>query len=229
MKTKKTAHNSGFTLIEVMISMVIAGILASGMYSVYAIQSRSYTVQDQISEMQQILRSAMSVMTREIRMAAFNPTGNCNAKILIDNDTLFTFETCDNDHNDYSVAYQITYNLYGAYTDSVTQNDLGRIRQIPNGSTASNSPLAEDIDGLEFQYLDTDGAVTAVNSEIRTVEVSMLIRAGSMDRKYTNTTTYLPASGNASWLRVGVNNPPGDNYHRRLLITRIQLRNMGLL
>ena len=62
-------NNSGMTLVELMVSMAISSLVIAGIYGVYTIQQRSYTVQEQVSEMQQKGRAALSFMTKEIRMA----------------------------------------------------------------------------------------------------------------------------------------------------------------
>ena len=61
----------GFTLIEIMIALAIAGILLVSIYNLYISQSRTYTVQEQVSDMQQNARIAMDIVSRHIRMAGF--------------------------------------------------------------------------------------------------------------------------------------------------------------
>ena len=63
----------GITLIELMIALVIGAVLMTGLFTAFISQHRSYTVQDQISTVQQSVRAGMSLMVREIRMAGFNP------------------------------------------------------------------------------------------------------------------------------------------------------------
>ena len=81
--------------------------------------------------------------------------------------------------------------------------------------------IAENIQALEFRYLDANGAVTAAIGNIRSVQISILARAGQPDRNFNNTMTYTAASG-ANW------GPYNDNFRRRLLITNVQLRNAEL-
>ena len=63
-------EEKGFTLVELLVAVFVAGIVMTAVYSAYSSQQKSYTVQEQMAEMQQNLRSAMFMMTREIRMAA---------------------------------------------------------------------------------------------------------------------------------------------------------------
>ena len=42
--------NKGFTLIEILVSLAILGIVLAGIYSVYTMQHKSYIVQEQVAE-----------------------------------------------------------------------------------------------------------------------------------------------------------------------------------
>ena len=103
--------------------------------------------------------------------------------------------------------------------------------QVPS---ASNPPqdLIDSVEGLEFLYNLNDGtAVTNVASaaamrNIRSVTVSLLIRARKQLLGYSNTETYYPASNSSSTPKQW--GPFKDRYIRRLVITNIQCRNMAL-
>lgn len=70
-RLNKLNKKRGFTLIELLIGLALSGIVISAIYHVYISQSRSYTIQEQIAEMQQSVRVAMDTMVRDIRMAGF--------------------------------------------------------------------------------------------------------------------------------------------------------------
>ncbi len=61
----------GFTLTEIMVALAVAGILLASIYNLYISQSKTYTVQEEISDMQQNARVAMDILSRHIRMAGF--------------------------------------------------------------------------------------------------------------------------------------------------------------
>ena len=62
-------RKDGMTLIELMIALAISVILVGGIYAIFVVQQRSYTVQDQIAAIQQDARAAINIMARDIRMA----------------------------------------------------------------------------------------------------------------------------------------------------------------
>lgn len=69
-------HAYGFTLVELMIAMVIAGIVLAAIYQAYRSQQKVYITQQMVIEMQQNARSAMTLMKREIRMAGYKPAAS---------------------------------------------------------------------------------------------------------------------------------------------------------
>jgi type IV pilus assembly protein PilW len=67
-------NRKGITLIELLVALVVSGVLVGGVYRTFVSQQHTYTVQDQVVDMQQNVRLAINRMTREIRMAGFGTT-----------------------------------------------------------------------------------------------------------------------------------------------------------
>jgi prepilin-type N-terminal cleavage/methylation domain-containing protein len=67
----KLKQAKGVTLIELLIALAISGILMGALYQAYIGQQKTYTVQEQVVDMQQNTRVAIGRMMREIRMAGF--------------------------------------------------------------------------------------------------------------------------------------------------------------
>jgi len=61
----------GFTLVELMIIVAISGIILTAIYQMFIAQRRSYSLQNEITEMQQMMRASEHMMVREIRMAGY--------------------------------------------------------------------------------------------------------------------------------------------------------------
>jgi prepilin-type N-terminal cleavage/methylation domain-containing protein len=61
----------GLTLIELLVAFVISGLLIAGLYRTFIGQQKTYTVQEQVIDMQQNVRAAVNRMMSEIRMAGF--------------------------------------------------------------------------------------------------------------------------------------------------------------
>ena len=69
MQAKSILNGKGITLIELMVALVICGIVMGAIYRLFITQTRAYTVQDQVAEVQQSVRSAMEILVRDLRMA----------------------------------------------------------------------------------------------------------------------------------------------------------------
>jgi prepilin-type N-terminal cleavage/methylation domain-containing protein len=61
----------GFTLVELLMAIPLGLLLMAGIYTTFKAQQDSYIVQDQIGAMQQNLRGAMYVITRDLQMAGY--------------------------------------------------------------------------------------------------------------------------------------------------------------
>jgi type IV pilus assembly protein PilW len=231
----------GFTLVELMITMAISGIVIAAIYSAYISQQRTYLAQEQVAEMQQNIRAAMDIMTREIRMAGYDPTRDANAGITTAQvgQISFTLDIIDTSGATPFVSDGKTDGPgeiidFGFSADADQDNDRNGIPDIvidgvpmalhlgrQTGGAGGYEAIAENFQAIEFRYLDNDGNVTTTLDDIRVVQISLLARAAQEDRNFTDTTTYTTASG----IDLG---PFNDNYRRRFQITTVQLRNMGL-
>ncbi|MFC1859424.1 prepilin-type N-terminal cleavage/methylation domain-containing protein [Thermodesulfobacteriota bacterium] len=223
MIAKQQPKNGGFTLVELLVTMAISGIVMGGIYQVYNANQRTYIVQREIVEMQQNLRASIFLLGRELRMAGFDPTGEADASIVTatSGSVRFTMDTSE-DEDVLDSGEDITYSLYDSGSDG--DNDLGR-----KVGAGSNQPVALNIDALNFVYFDAGGSILACTAvspvanpeNIRSVQVTIVARSG-FDFNYTNANVY---RNDQDELILGA---VGDHYRRRLLTTRVQCRNMGL-
>lgn len=212
MKKQRLAriNNRGFTLAELLIGLFVSGIVMTTILSAYYSQNKSYAVQEQVAAMVQNLRAAMDIMIREIRMAGYDPTGTANAGIVTANTTSITItEDLDGDG---SVAgdENITYAL--ADSDGDGDNDLER----------NNNLIAENIDALDFIYLDENGNPTAVPSAIRSVQITMVAKTDRGDRGYVDSVVYTNQQD------TGIFGPANESFRRKRLTAEVRCRNLGL-
>lgn len=71
LRKRSMLDKKGVTLIELLVVLVISGIVIGGVYRVFISQTKAYSVQDGVAEIQQDVRGAMEIMVRDIRMAGF--------------------------------------------------------------------------------------------------------------------------------------------------------------
>lgn len=75
--------SNGFTIVELLISIAVFGIVVAGITLAYQAQLRSYYTQREMVDMQQNLRAATYLMTRELKLAGLDPTGKAGADITV--------------------------------------------------------------------------------------------------------------------------------------------------
>lgn len=225
----------GFTLVELMITLVVTSIIIAAVYSAYKVQQRQYTNQTQVVEMQQNIRAAISFMTEQIRMAGYNPTGNPNAgfsvakigRMRFKKDTTNTAGTDPDGDGAFDGPLEDIIFGFASADDATLDGkaDSGAASlQMSRDGGANFEPIADNIAAIEFSYILDDGSIvtsTTNYDKIRSITISILARAANQDPEFTNSATYTTGAGN-TWTA------PGDHYRRRLLITDLKCRNMGL-
>ena len=189
MRPKQENHQAqGFTILELLLAIAIAGIVMASFYSVYMSQQSSYLRQEEIATMNQNIRSALFYMGREIRMAGLDPTGVANAGIVenLPNRIRFTEDIRGQDEDDppdgkIGVSNEdISYFLHDADGDG----DTDLVRDAGFGKRL----IAQNISSLVFNYLDGTGNTVENLSAIRFVEVTLkaVTANGSSDRTVTS-------------------------------------------
>jgi type IV pilus assembly protein PilW len=68
----KIQNERGVTLVELLVALVMSAIVMLAIMATFASQERSQAIQQQVGQMQQNLRSAMYIMSSEIRMAGYD-------------------------------------------------------------------------------------------------------------------------------------------------------------
>jgi type IV pilus assembly protein PilW len=213
----KTKRRTGFTMVELLVALSISAVLVAAAYRTFSSQHKVYEVQSDVMEMQQSVRVAMDILTRDIRMAGFNSTVALSNPIAINpveggirggTDSI----AVQYQHN--GVERTITYFV----DDAAVEPHLMR-RVTEGGSDLSTSPLSNNIRDLQFSYgldVDSDGIVdqwedTPVGreNEIIAAQVTVQVRSGKPDPDYIHPVT-------------------GDHYRTRQLQSMVRIRNFVL-
>lgn len=228
-------NERGFTLIELLVAMAMSGIVMAAVYVTYLSQQRSYVAQQEVAAMQQKLRTAIYFMTRHLQEAGCNPlNATTNAPGIITanvGDMRFTADLRgsafgtqpDGDTGD---PYEdITYSL-------VTSNGVQSLCvTTPSMNNNQPEPVIQGVDALDFVYLDENGNVlnddgngnvTTSIADIRSVEVTLVVRSEREDMGYVDDRSYLNNQGDV------ILPPQNDHFRRRSSTVQIRCRNLGL-
>lgn len=163
-------NQKGFTLVELVVSVALSLIIIFVLITIFFIQRTAFDHQQRISGLQQNIRAAMDMMTREIKMAGYDPSGTITEfngiiydtsqlRILADLDSS---GTTTNDSNE-----DITYRYYDE-NDATYPLELKR-----KTGSGSFQPFVEDIKAFTFSYLDANGVATTTSSGIRQVQITI--------------------------------------------------------
>ncbi len=165
---------NGFTLIELMASIAISGLVLGAITATFISQSRSYDAQEQINGMQQAARAAMDMITREVRMGGYNTNGAAVFDGITYNATQIRVQAnLDGDTDTADTNEDIIYSYDAA-------NDV--IERTTGGTTET---LVEYIDAFTFQYLNESGGATTTSGDIRQIQISITARTAKSDPNYT--------------------------------------------
>jgi len=157
----KQLNRKGVTLIELLVALVICGMVAAGIYQVFIAQGKAYAVQDQVTEVQQSVRSAMEILLRDLRMAGY------------DSDSLLSTITITSPVANLSDnAITVNYEYYDKTLAQYQKHTVGYwrdggsstlIRQLTVNDVASpQETLLDNVENLNFTYgvdVNEDGAL----------------------------------------------------------------------
>jgi prepilin-type N-terminal cleavage/methylation domain-containing protein len=267
-------QNKGITLIELLVALVITGILVGAIYRTFIGQQKTYTVQEQVVDMQQNVRAGINRMMREIRMAGFgnvsmvlpvttggrtfnnvvnldNPaagaltivsamrsttltgipaTNKITVSSLTDSQGNLLFDMGNRKYvsiggvesytitniagNTLTLSGNLTYNhpvntpVFGiraiSYQVRVVDGKPTLLRDENMGGGAQ--PLVDNIETLQFGYLDANGNPIANPPDIRVIQVTLRVITNNSDPDYKS----------------------DGGYRKRQIASNVHLRNMGL-
>ena len=267
-------QRKGITLIELLVALVITGILVAAIYRTFIGQQKTYTVQEQVVDMQQNVRFLINGMMREIRMAGFgnvamvlpvtsggstfNNVVNLNTPAagaltivsatgsttltaipasnqvtvasLTDAQGNMLFDLGDRKYvsiggvesytiinivgttltlsGDLTYAHPVNIPVYAiraiSYQVGIVDGKPNLLRDENTG--AGGQSLADNIEALQFGYLDANGNPTASPQNIRIVQMTLRARANDSDPEYKS----------------------DGGYRKRTIASNVRLWNMGL-
>jgi type IV pilus assembly protein PilW len=166
------ARNNGFTLLELLAAIFITAILMAGLYSVFVSQQVAFSAQEQIAELNQNMRAAMDLMTREIRLAGYKKSGAIfNGIATAQPTTIRILADLDQNGDTIGPNEDITYSYDGPNLQIWRKN--------------SSLPIADNITNLTFVYTLADGTTTSSTADlaaIRKVTISITARTAYPDQ-----------------------------------------------
>jgi type IV pilus assembly protein PilW len=169
-KNRGLLSQRGITLLELLVAVVLALIAIGAIYDTYSVQARSHSSQKVTRIIQQNLRSAMTILQQEVRMAGYDPHNSGRFGIVdvrrydLVNGSRFDSNgqpclkyTCDIDENGRLDSRNGGRNCEHPSFKIADVHNNGRVcLTYDNG--AGRRPVAEDIQAMGLAYgVDLDG------------------------------------------------------------------------
>jgi type II secretory pathway pseudopilin PulG len=148
----------GFTLVELLVSILVSMIVLAAVSATFIIQNKSYSNQEQVVNAQEQARAAVQLMTKELLMAGYDPTGFAEAGFEVAESGTIQF-TMDTDANQSCTGSERI--IYTLDTDE-------------NQVTRNGQPIAENIQALTFTYFDSDD--TQLTAPLSTADLTKVAR-----------------------------------------------------
>jgi prepilin-type N-terminal cleavage/methylation domain-containing protein len=205
----------GYTLIELLVAMALALVVMAAVYRTFKSQHDSFIIQDQMAAMQQNVRGAMHVLTRDLQLAGFYTNFDRNTRTL-------DWDDHDNDDDTTTGTEAIRPLIYAGNnvsatgikpdTDTITIVKSGENRKLQEtesatsgGSGSATIYLSDwEDEGVTRDALDLDGDGNVdlntstkkfgllVKNDLRTAEFfevqmsgSSILPAGGLVNNYT--------------------------------------------
>jgi len=192
-------RQTGLTLIELMVSLVLGLVLMAGVIQLFAANKTSYQLTEQISAMQENGRYAMSRLEQHIRMAGYTGcTGRDQEGLVINIEfTAPTEFTPDNGVEGWE-ASGTGYGNYSVLADGATVTDATNSYWATAGATtptidgSTNAVSTSDV--IRLWHVDGDGVLVDVSGST--------VSAGSTPPYAANDTMMLTDCTNADIVRV---------------------------
>jgi type IV pilus assembly protein PilW len=198
-------NEAGFTLVELLVSMVILGVVLTGVVRMFSGTNHYNNAQEMIVTLNQDLRAAKQLMVDEIRSAACNPKftngigfqKNANDARNTDSNTIHFTRDIDNGDNDQFLEPDGDTDdenediIYFRGTDppvnilNAGDNTVGKLYRAVSG--ANPQPLVDNVVDLQFIYYDANmnvlsDAVLNTNSGIDRIATVEVVIVGQVAR-----------------------------------------------
>jgi prepilin-type N-terminal cleavage/methylation domain-containing protein len=164
MRTQWIFKQKGVTLIELLVALVICGVAIGAIYRLFIVQTRAYTVQDQVVEVQQNVRSTMEILLRDLRMTGYDDDSITSTVSITNPIPAFT-------NNSITVSYEYL-NQINTVSYWVSAPPFPTLfRQATVGGLPAQ-PLLDNVDNLTFKYgVDTNSVDGAVDKWVNAADV----------------------------------------------------------
>ncbi len=233
---------SGFTLTELLIGIVLSGIVIAGVYGFFVSQIKTYSLQEQLVEMQENARIALDTIVMGLQNAGYDPTSSdkfgittaaFSASSVSESPALslststelyFTVDESDAPRtatNGDGVIDNNPDERFGFRINSNTPTLEAQCFPDPNPCTDPWEAVADNIDVLEFTYTYANGTVSSGTTDLPSNSVAGRNFGGI--RKVAISLTAKTSQPDPNYTHP----TEGDKYRRLTLSAEVAPRNLA--
>ncbi len=197
----KFCNKKGFSLVELLVAVAISGVVSAGIIGFFISQQKANVAQEQVTYTQQNIRAGLGIMSRELRMAGYDPlkTGNMNFSnpslaVITSDVSQITFRMDLNGNGVSTDAGEEISYLLDTVTDELK-------RRSNNGGIFN--VLAEGIEGLAFAYAYDSNANNALDTDAGGNVIYAIAGPATTDGVG-------PLNGSVNWFQVNADGSTTD-------------------
>lgn len=181
-----TLNTRGFTLVEVIFALGLSVVTVGAIYTIYLTQIRNQVVREDILDMQQHARAALDVISRELKMAGYDPRG-----VNRDDNPSNDFDGVTYDPSRLVIKTDLNGNgLPSDSNESIVFSYDSRTRTLRRNTGGGRQSLGEHIQTFAVAYFDRDGRPTIESQKIRQIEITLTARTLRPDPRYLHNKGY---------------------------------------
>ncbi len=168
------------------VALGLSLVTVSAVYTLYARELKAQYVREDRLEMQQQARVVIDVVSRELLMAGYDPSG-VNQDLDMSND----FFGITYDPSRLLIKSDLNGNgLLAEANESITFVYDGATYTLRRNTGGGNQPFGENIESFIVQYFDEGGTPTVDSASIQQVQITVTARTETPDPKYLSNGGY---------------------------------------
>lgn len=175
-------EESGFTLVELMVTMMMMLVVMFALYSIFDMSLRVFGFGNDKTEATENARLGLERMEREIRAAY--PQDKAGVGGTVD-EALIT-SAISNPATEITFGNDLNGNRLVDPNEVITYRRGDDPTTLVRENNGTPQPVVEFVDGLTFEYLDRYGATTTIEQNVFVVRISLTTE---VDRSLADATT----------------------------------------
>lgn len=219
-------RQSGMTLVELMIALVLGLIVVSAVFNTYLGATRSARFSEGLQQLQENGRFGITTLQRGIRLAGYTPDGDIDTPMDVTNSN--ENQIVVNLKDTYDCNGELTAAVGGIAVNTYAHDDVAQTITCTGNVSGVAMPIVEGVEAVRFlwgldgnadgvpeQYVPYDAGINP--SEVVAMRVAILVGSGESIRSRATEETHVLFDEEIT--------SPRDKIARNVFTTTVLLRN----